>query len=184
MFLAVQELQKEPIHFDTAFTPGQIDYGEETAQQGPLSVEGQADALEEYRGPRDVVTDIRVRAHYAGRFTQLCARCLEPVECSVAGEIDLIFRPAKAEVGAGEHSINDSETEIGYYENDGLSLEDVLREQVLLSLPAKSLCREDCHGLCSHCGQNLNSSQCSCESAPADPRWTALSGLRSQLKSE
>lgn len=184
MLLAVQDLEKESLHFDTSFACGQIEYGDGIEQQGPMVAVGQADVVEEHRGPRDTVSDIRVRARYSGQVIQPCARCLEPVAYPVAGDFDLIFRPAKAEVGGGEHSLGDSETEIGYYENDGLLLEDVLREQVLLSLPAKSLCREDCHGLCSNCGHNLNSGQCSCESAPADPRWTALSDLRSRIKSE
>jgi uncharacterized protein len=62
-------------------------------------------------------------------------------------------------------------------------LEDVLREQVLLSLPARTLCRQDCKGLCPRCGQNLNSDVCTCDAAPVDPRWAALSDLGSRMKS-
>jgi uncharacterized protein len=61
-------------------------------------------------------------------------------------------------------------------------LEDVLREQVLLSLPARTLCREDCKGLCPRCGHNLNTDPCECDPAPADPRWAALSDLASRIK--
>jgi len=48
------------------------------------------------------------------------------------------------------------------YKTSGLSLEDVVREQVLLSLPSRTLCKEDCKGLCPRCGQNLNLESCSC----------------------
>jgi len=62
-------------------------------------------------------------------------------------------------------------------------LEDVLREQVLLSLPARTLCKPDCKGLCPRCGKNRNLEACTCEEGPSDPRWEALSGLRSRIKS-
>ena len=95
---------------------------------------------------------------------------------------DLLFRPLGIDQGSSERSINTAETEIGYYQEGGLLLEDVLREQVLLSLPAKTLCREDCKGLCPRCGRDLNSEPCACDTAPADPRWTALSDLASRIK--
>jgi uncharacterized protein len=87
------------------------------------------------------------------------------------------------DANGAERAISTSETEIGYYNGDGLVLEDVLREQVLLSLPEKTLCRADCNGLCPSCGRNLNTEQCSCESTAVDPRWNALSDLRSKIKS-
>jgi uncharacterized protein len=64
-----------------------------------------------------------------------------------------------------------------------LLLEDVLREQVLLAAPVKAICREDCRGLCSHCGRNLNAEQCSCAEPLVDPRWATLKELRSKLQS-
>lgn len=183
MLITLLQLEQEPILFDEAVKPGAIDFGLEVEQKGPMKAEGRADLIEEHHGPRQIVADIRLRAVYEGRFSVPCARCLEPVEHTLKGEFDLIFRPLGVDGGGSEHSITDAETEIGYYQKDGLLLEDVLREQVLLSLPAKTLCREDCKGLCPHCGRNLNSESCNCETAPADPRWSALSDLSSRLKS-
>jgi uncharacterized protein len=59
----------------------------------------------------------------------------------------------------------------------------VLREQVLLSLPVRTLCKPDCKGLCSHCGANRNLQPCSCDEGTNDPRWEALTGLRNRMKS-
>ncbi|MFT4113688.1 YceD family protein [Silvibacterium sp.] len=183
MQITVLDLEREPLEFDLALPPGAIQYGEEVAQTGDLAVKGRADVIEEHRGPRDIVSDIRLRASYKGKVEIGCARCLEPVPHAVSGEFDLIFRPIDAEKDGGEHAISASETEIGYYQGGGLSLEDVLREQVLLSLPVRTLCREDCKGLCPHCGRDLNSESCTCEAALSDPRWSALSDLRSRIKS-
>ena len=108
---------------------------------------------------------------------------MEPVEVPLAAEFDLIFRPVGADAGTAERSISAPETEIGYYQEDSLLLEDVLREQVLLSLPVRTLCKPDCKGLCPRCGKNRNLEACSCEEGSSDPRWEALAGLRSRIKS-
>ena len=182
MLITPLELEREPLEFDVTFAPEAMDYGPGVTQLGMLPAAGQADVIPEHRGPREIVNDIRLRASYSGRFEVQCARCVEPVEHPLEGEFDLIFRPLGVDGGASEYSISPAETEIGYYQQSGLLLEDVLREQVLLSLPAKTLCKPGCKGLCPRCGQNLNEQTCSCASAPADPRWTALSELGSRLK--
>jgi uncharacterized protein len=183
MEFKVSELEREPIDFDLKLEPGAVDLGEEATQIGLMATAGTAEVLHEHRGPRDIVADIRLRGNFAGNFEVPCARCVEPVEIPLAAEFDLIFRPAAADSEATERSITAPETEIGYYLKDSLLLEDVLREQVLLSLPVRTLCMPDCKGLCPRCGENRNSQACSCDAGPSDPRWQALSGLRSKIKS-
>jgi len=183
MEFKVSELEKEPIEFDLQLDPGSIDFGIEATQDGPLAASGRAEVIHEHRGPKDIVADIRLRGQYSGEFKLPCARCVEPVDVPLSGDYDLIFRPVGADADAPERSITAPETEIGYYQKDSLLLEDVLREQVLLSLPVRTLCKPDCKGLCPRCGQNRNSQDCSCDEGPSDPRWEALSGLRSQIKS-
>lgn len=183
MLITVLDLEREPLAFNESVNTGTIDYGTEVSQIDALKVEGRADLIEEHHGPREVVADIRLQGTYAGRFEVLCARCLDPVEHALKGQFDLIFRPLGVDQASSDHSISASETEIGYYQDGGLLLEDVLREQVLLSLPARTLCREDCKGLCPRCGHNLNTESCTCVTAPSDPRWSALSDLASRIKS-
>jgi len=182
MEFKVSELEQEPIEFDLGLAPGAIDFGGEAEQSGDLASSGLAEVLHEHRGPKDIVADIRLRGRFAGKFQVPCARCVEPVEVPLSAEFDLIFRPAGADSDAPERSITAPETEIGYYQKDGLWLEDVLREQVLLSLPVKTLCKPDCKGLCPRCGENRNSQACRCEEGPNDPRWEALAGLRGRIK--
>ena len=183
MEFKIVELEREPIEFDLALTPGAVDLGEEATQIGLLATSGLAEVIHEHRGPKDIVADIRLRGQFSGKFQVPCARCVEPVEIPLSAEFDLIFRPAEADSEAPERSITAPETEIGYYLKDSLSLEDVLREQVLLSLPVRTLCKPDCKGLCPRCGENRNSTACTCEEGPADPRWEALAGLRGRIKS-
>ncbi len=183
MEFKVSELEREPIDFDLQLAPGSVDLGEEAKQDGNLITSGQAEVLHEHRGPKDIVADIRLRGRFAGKFQVPCARCVEPVDLPLEADFDLIFRPAEADSEAPERSITAPETEIGYYQKDSLLLEDVLREQVLLSLPVRTLCKPDCKGLCPRCGQNRNSQECSCEVGPRDPRWEALAGLRGRIGS-
>jgi uncharacterized protein len=182
MLITVVDLEREPLQFNLTFEPGSIEYGFDICQLNPLIVDGSADLIVEHRGPGELIDDIRLRASYHGRFEVLCARCLDAVEHPLSGQFDLLFRPTGADGDASEHSITTSETEIGYYQKDGVLLEDVLREQVLLSLPAKTLCREDCKGLCPHCGRHLNSETCACSETVTDPRWSALSSLRTRVR--
>jgi uncharacterized protein len=183
MEFKVSELEREPIEFDLELPPGAVGLGEEAEQIGQLATAGQAEVLHEHRGPKDIVADIRLRGRFAGSFQVPCARCVEPVQVPLAADFDLIFRPVAADSEALERSITAPETEIGYYQGDSLSLEDVLREQVLLALPVRTLCKSDCNGLCPRCGENRNSKACSCDEGPSDPRWEALAGLRGRIKS-
>jgi uncharacterized protein len=61
--------------------------------------------------------------------------------------------------------------------HDEIDLEPLARETVVLELPQAPLCREDCLGLCPHCGVDRNEGTCSCE-PPRDPRWSVLDELR------
>ncbi len=176
------DLEKESLAIHEAIAPGTIDYAVDITQIGPMPVDGQADLIVEHRGAHEFVNDIRLRAGYSGSFEVLCARCVEPVPVPLTGSFDLIFRPSDADAESGERAITVDETEIGYYEESGLLLEDVVREQVLLSLPTRTLCKEDCKGLCPSCGQNLNNASCNCDPAAADPRWNALAGLAGTIK--
>jgi uncharacterized protein len=183
MDFKISELEREPTDFDLELAPGAVDFGGEAEQEGALAASGRAEVLHEHRGPRDIVADIRLKGHFAGNFQVPCARCVEPVGIPLEAEFDLIFRPVAADSGAAERAITAPETEIGYYQKDSLSLEDVLREQVLLALPVRTLCKPDCKGLCPRCGENRNNQACNCEAGPSDPRWEALAGLRDRIKS-
>ena len=183
MEFVVSELEREPVEFDLELPPGTIGFGDELEQSGPMAAAGRAEVIHEHRGPKEIVADIRLKGSFSGRVRVPCARCVEPVEIPLAAEFDLIFRPAEADRESGERAISAPETEIGYYQEDSLALEDVLREQVLLSLPVRTLCKPDCKGLCPRCGANRNLKPCSCDEGPSDPRWEALTGLRGRIKS-
>lgn len=182
MFIKTKDLELRNLEFDETFKPGEIELGEDLQLTQPLTAKGRAELIRENRGAREVVEDIRLVGNFAAELKSRCARCLEPVESSVAESFDLIYRPQGIDAVAAEASINRAETEIGYYQNGGVLLEDVLKEQVLLALPVKLICSAQCKGLCPQCGTNLNAGSCNCVSGISDPRWLALEDLRKKLE--
>lgn len=182
MFLDIKELELHPLDFKEEFQPGVIDFGDETRQRTPLKTSGHAEVVEEHHGKHEVIRDIRLRGSLQAGLELQCARCLDPVKQEIQRDFELLYRPLGADAGRDELSVTDAEAEIGYYQGDGLLLEDVLREQVLLALPLKVTCRADCKGLCPQCGKNLNKEQCSCSTETEDPRWAALKDVRERLE--
>jgi uncharacterized protein len=181
MFISIQDLQAEDVIFDENFAPGALDLGPDLEQQRAVHVRGKAVLVQEYEGHKRI-DDIRLVGDFDTRLQMRCARCLEPVERGVGGHFDLIFRPLGAIPRPQEAAISEAETEIGFYKGNGLQLEQVLAEQVMLAVPIRELCRAECKGLCPHCGRNLNTEECVCGPGAADPRWTALGEMRDKFK--
>jgi uncharacterized protein len=172
MFFSVKELELRKIRFQKTFPPGAIQFLEEGLhQRTPLETTGTAELI-------GSLQEIRIRGSFKGTIECACDRCLEPVAVDLTQHFDLQYRPAESDWDAKpESSLSDEESKIGYYENGGIALEEVIREQVLLSLPMQRVCREDCQGICPVCGQNRNLTDCGCGTKEIDPRWNALREL-------
>jgi len=182
MFLDIKDLERHPLDFEEEFQPGVIDLGGEARQRTELKASGHAEVIEEHHGKHQIIQDIRLRGRLSAGLELQCARCLETVTQEVTRDFELLYRPLGADAGRDELSVTDAEAEIGYYQGNGILLEDVLREQVLLALPLKVTCGATCKGLCPQCGKNLNQEQCSCSTTVEDPRWAALKEVRGRLE--
>jgi uncharacterized protein len=182
MFIKIKDLELRNLEFDESLAPGVIDLGEDQIQTAPLKTSGRAELIREDRGGRNIVEDIRFVGSLSTEVQVRCARCLDPVDNVVAEKFDLLYRPLGVDARADEVAISEAETEIGYYQGDGMLLEDVLKEQILLALPAKQLCQANCKGLCPQCGKNLNLESCDCVITMPDPRWSALEDIRKKLE--
>ncbi len=152
--------------------PGTIDFlDEELHQAGPLKAGGKVELVTGALG------EIRVTGHLSVRIESACDRCLENAKFPIDSEFTLYYRPVTEGYG-DEKEIDTGEAEMGFYEGEGLELNDVLREQILLALPMQRVCREDCKGICPSCGQNRNQKECQCQRPTADDRWAALHQLK------
>jgi uncharacterized protein len=174
MFLSVKELALRKVRFDETFAPGRIDFsGEDVAASSPLRATGVAELLPHSDG------EVRVQGRFTVEITAQCDRCLTGVaRFPLDAGFDLFYRPASVMASLEEVEIDAGQAEIGFYEGDGLELEDVLREQVLLALPMQRVCSEDCPGICPICGKSRQESSCDCRIEKPDDRWAGLRNLR------
>ncbi|MBV6520942.1 MAG: hypothetical protein MNPFHGCM_01062 [Gemmatimonadaceae bacterium] len=115
------------------------------------------------------------RFYFSGRMegsvSTDCRRCLTPVTASVAEDVHLLF------VRAGDREMDDPDVYVIEGRARELDLRPAIREEWLLAVPALVVCRDDCKGLCPHCGADLNAGPCGCESV-RDERWDALRKAR------
>jgi uncharacterized protein len=172
MFLSVKEMEVRKIRFDEVFQPGQIDFSGEDIEQGsPLHATGTAEILAHSEG------EVRIQGRYTVEMSAECDRCLGRAKFPLDASFDLFYRPM-AEIAVDEEvEIDENEAEIGFYEDGGMELGDILLEQVVLALPMQRVCSEVCKGICPVCGKNRNESACECRIETADDRWGALRKL-------
>ena len=173
MFLSVREMELRKIRFDESFDAAQMELAAENLEQTtPLHAVGSAELLKNSGG------QIRIQGRYTVELTAPCDRCLTQARFPLDTGFDLFYKPATAIEQVEEVEIDEGEAQIGFYEDGGLELEDVLREQVLLALPMQRICREDCKGICPACGKNRNEVDCGCVMESHDHRLDALRNLR------
>ncbi|MDP4087947.1 MAG: DUF177 domain-containing protein [Bacillota bacterium] len=103
----------------------------------------------------------------SGLLALTCSRCLEgfdfPLNIEMHEKLSLVP--------------NDEDDSIIFVDSDKINLNELIENNILMSLPFKKLCSEDCKGLCQSCGSNLNREKCDCENGNVDPRLAKLKDL-------
>jgi len=174
MFIGLRELELHTVRFNVEIPAGEIDYDSKISQSSVLHSEGTARLLDHALG------EIRVQGDMDVTVEATCDRCLEPAIFPIESHFDLIYIPASHAKAGGEDEIDAASVEVGYYEGNGLTVKDILREVVLLALPMQLVCAEDCKGICPVCGQNRNQRDCGCQPEMADGRWSKLRDFRAE----
>ena len=103
-----------------------------------------------------------------------CARCLASFDLPLSLELCELYVAPGHEGPPDEDNYKVSAKEV--------HLEPMLRDAITLALPLNPICREDCAGLCSGCGRNLNTDASICVHEETDPRWAELAVLRERLQ--
>lgn len=121
-----------------------------------------------------------------------CKRCLREVVRQNPVDFHLTFVSERPDVpsdldddgeGAGgptKGSFRDEDVDSEPFEGETIQLDPVIREEILLNLPMDVVCKAECKGLCSVCGQDLNERECGHDRKVPDPRWSALKGIKLQ----
>jgi uncharacterized protein len=145
---------------------------------------------------RKVSGGVLLAGDLTAHLTAPCKRCLRdvPVDLPVHFTLNLVPEPRKtledagldADVpedpksqkrdSGGSFALGDADRE--YFDGHTIDLDPIVREQVLLALPVSVVCRDDCKGLCSVCGQDLNEAECGCERKVVDPRLAVLKSIK------
>ena len=113
-----------------------------------------------------------LEAEAKGKVAVHCARCLKPLTVDVDFPIEETFIQDDGEQQTDEDVI--------LFTGNELELDEVVYNHFLMNTPGKFLCKEDCKGLCVHCGADLNEGQCQCDQDSIDPRWAALKEIMDQ----
>ncbi len=124
---------------------------------------------------------IRVKGRLAGSVAMQCTRCLEGYRQELDIAVDEFYRrPGMGALSADGRQLPGPEVqeEDEYVIEEGvIDLNVLVNDAVLLALPMKRLCREDCKGLCQYCGSDLNRGDCGCVAEDIDPRMEVLKTL-------
>ena len=115
-----------------------------------------------------------LKASIATTAEVLCDRCVVLFRRPLGSRYQMhyVWEESEAE------RIDPSEVQVILPGQTVIDLADDVRQTVLLSFPLKNVCREDCRGLCSQCGRNLNEGSCDCKETHVDGRWDKLKELQ------
>jgi len=106
-----------------------------------------------------------------------CSRCAKDFAARWDQAIDFVIR-SQDDVPAEERDILDDEDYVYLQgKSDVADVTDIVHQALVLALPLKPLCSEDCKGLCPVCRENLNDRACTCKTDHTDPRWDDLRDL-------
>lgn len=127
-----------------------------------------------------VMDDYLVRGDVSATVELECARCLAAFSQRVEGHLDVICSEGEklpdGEVEE-ERGMLDDEPDMCMVHDGMIDVGELAREMILLGLPIKPLCSDECKGICPECGQDLNEGECACAPRAADPRFDALRAL-------
>ena len=130
------------------------------------------DGVFPFRTPIDVTATAKNRASLVSLTIRACfsySRSCDRCSTEFTRKMDMLFEHKLAQTLVDDG--NDDYIETPDFK---LELDNIVISDILLSLPQKNLCKDDCKGLCQICGKNLNEGDCSCDKREIDPRLEML----------
>ncbi len=113
----------------------------------------------------EVYTDVEIE----------CSRCLDIFDFEIIAPLQFVVQILESPLDVDD--AGDEDFEVISKTETYLDISQRVRDAIVLSIPLKPLCTEDCKGLCSLCGANLNEGECECKPDKVDERWDALKNL-------
>jgi uncharacterized protein len=128
---------------------------------------------------RMVGPEVFVNGHVSGRAAVECDRCLKQVELPVDADFELEYVTGPTYESSEAAELTENEMSVAVFDGEAIDVDEIVKEQVLLAVPTRTLCQPDCKGICPECGIDKNTGDCACETKEVDPRWAALKNLTS-----
>jgi len=126
---------------------------------------------------RTIGSEVVLNGMLEGEVELVCSRCLNAYTLRVRPQINVVYEPSEVINKEEHYKLKSDELDTGFYKNDTLDTDEVLVEQLLLSLPMKPLCSPECKGICPKCGADLNVLSCNCDVSEIDTRMKVLEQL-------
>ena len=144
-----------------------------------ITPELELDTISFQLGEYPILDKTPVKLTIAGSVTVgiPCDRCLEQVSVEISYSIE-----RKLDMKQSDEDRVEDLDENDYLTGIDLDVDRLVYLEVLMNWPLKVLCRENCKGICSQCGKNLNQGPCGCAEEPKDPRMAAISDIFSKFK--
>jgi uncharacterized protein len=174
MIVDLQSISRSPRHFNFTVSP---DWWRKN--DGDAQIEGLAGPLIAKISVSREEKNYGVNGHLAGKLRLVCGRCLEAYTFAVIRDFHLILSlPVSLESIRDETELEKEDLTVRFIADEKIDLDDIILEQIYLSLPMRLLCKKKCKGLCPRCGINLNIDTCNCDKGGGHPAFLKLKDLK------
>jgi len=169
MRIELENLEGGKGEFAHVYQPGDLNPVDERIRLSkPATVSGKV---------RLAGNEVFVNGHVETQAQVECDRCLQPVEMPVNADFALEYITGSEYESSGAAELTEAELSVSVFDGEAIDVDEIVKEQIVLAVPTRMLCREDCEGICPECGTDRNTDNCSCSTDDTDPRWAALKNL-------
>ena len=171
MRIELAQLEDGKAEFNNVYEADSLALDDERVKLcGPASVTGKV----RLSGP-----EVFVNGHLDSCIEVACDRCLRPIKLPVAGDFELEYISGSDYEANRNVELTEDLMSISVFDGESIDVDEIVKEQLFLAVPTRTLCKDDCKGFCLTCGADKNAGECECGSTEIDPRWAALKDLMS-----
>jgi DUF177 domain-containing protein len=166
MRVELASLERNGGKFAHDYQPGELELNEDRVTVvAPPRVDGRIQRSD---------SKITIKGEVCAELQLECDRCLKSLSILVSNTFEVEYVTPDIYQAGQAAELLDDDLSLSVFEGEVVDIDELVREQLLLALPAQVLCREDCKGLCPVCGNDRNLTDCKCQEAETDPRWAGL----------
>jgi uncharacterized protein len=173
MIIELKNIGRGPHEYSFCLEPGWWTDDEDASRIAGLDGSLKADISISKSGDKFLLM-----GHLSGALLIYCDRCLEPFRHALEKDFKLFLSLPPGGNEEAEIELSEEDMVIDFILSEEIDLGDIVREQIFLHIPMKSLCSDNCDGLCVSCGANLNEKECGCKKEEGHPAFSKLKSLK------